>query len=346
MAKTLANLKSLVAAYHKVATSDLTKNGVDLFLFSVNNALSEAQMLHDFEDCRCTALLDIDATVGGNLSDAMIESQSSNTISVTGTLSPDLTGNYSEFGSYGGYPFFVLSGSPSNFLYYNAAKASYILSPTLTNAAPAAYFLPSPAQVTTDGSYVHGGTATGTAVVARTSSSTFSGIREVLAVSRQRPDGTYIPLDFARADIPIERDRTELEFSDNLFPYLRYPSDAQINARGTNSSIIQRGGNLSIYPRYTQGVTTPFNVRLEAFGWLKELTASNLSDTSPSNFFLDYGFTWLQWYVIVETNYLFKTFVSRTEGNLASPEQARDIAWQKLALYDSYRVDSNTTRSR
>jgi hypothetical protein len=346
MAKTLANLKSIVAAYHKNVTTALTVNGVDLFLFAVNNALVEAQMLHNFEGCRCTALLDIDANVGGNLSDATLESQSSNTVAVTGTLSPDLTGNYTEYGVFNGYPFFVLAGSPASFLYYNTAKTSYILSQTLTAGTPGAYFLPSPAQTTTNGSYVHGGTATGTATVARTSSSTFSGVREVLAVSRQRPDGTYIPLDFARADIPIERDRTELEFSDNLFPYLRYPSDAQINARGTNSSIIQRGENLSIYPRYTQGVTTPFNVRLECFGWLKELTASNLSDTSPSNFFLDYGFSWLQWYCIVETNYLFKTFVPRTEGNLASPEQARDIAWQKLTLYDSYRVDSNTTRSR
>lgn len=344
--KTLSKLQSAVAAYHSVASSAFTISGVNLFLEAVNNAIKEAQMLHDFEDCRCTALLNIDAAVGGNLIDATLESQSSTTAVVTGTLVPDVTGTYVQNGFFGGYPLFMLSGSPTYFLYYNANKTSYLISSTLTSAAPSAYWLPAVAQTTIAGSYVHGGTATGTATVALSLGSVFSGIREVLAVTRQRPDGTYIPLDFARADIPIERDRTELEFSDNLFPYLRYPSDAQINARGTNSSVIQRGGNLSIYPRYTAGVTTPFAIRLECFGWLNELDANSLLDTTPSNFLIDYGYIWLQWYTIVELNYIFKTFVPRTEGNLVSPEKVRDEAWAKLTLFDSYRVDSNTTRSR
>lgn len=252
--KTLAGLRNVVGAYHTVSSNaDFTANSIDLLLFAVNNAQTEAQMLHNFEDCRCTALLTIDAVVGGDLSDATFE---------------------------------------------NGAGDR------------------------------------------------FSSIREVLAVTRQRPDGTYIPLDFARADIPIERDRTELEFSDNLFPYLRYPSDAQINARGTNSSIIQRGTNLSIYPVYTMGVTTPFATRLECFGWLKELTSDNYNDTDPSNFLLDYGFTWLQWYCICELNHLFKSFTARVEGNIAPPERMRDEAWRRLVQFDDFRVDSNTTRSR
>lgn len=342
----LTSLKTTVAAYHGVAPSALTIGGQDLLLDCVNRAIKEAQMLHDFEDCRCAATLTIDALAGGNLPDAVIETDGADVATVTGTLSPDLTGAYARIGLFDGYPIYVLSGSPANFLYYNANKTSYLLAQSLTTSAPTAFFLPSPGQTLVPGTYAPGGTATGTATVALSQTQKFTSIREVLAVTRQRPDGTYIPLDFARADIPIERDRTELEFSDNLFPYLRYPSDAQINARGTNSSIIQRGNSLFIYPRYTAGVTTPFACRLECFGWLKELTSDNYLDTAPSNFFLDYGFSWLQWYCIVDLNYIFKTFVPRTEGNLVSPEAARENAWQKLVLFDNYRVDSNTTRSR
>ncbi len=345
--KTLANLRAVVGAYHPAITSDFTANGIDIFLFAVNNALKEAQMLHNFEDCRCTALLDIDAVVGGNLRDATFETAGfTPVVTVAGTLSPNAVGSFQAAGTYSGYPLYVLAGAPAYFCFYNTTLSSYIVSPTLTTGTPAAYFVPASPQTTVTGSYVHGGTATGTATVTLTTTGSFDSIREVLAVTRQRPDGTYIPLDFARADIPIERDRTELEFSDNLFPYLRYPSDAQINARGTNSSIIQRGENLSIYPVYTAGVTTPFNVRLECFGWLTELTSDNYADVLPSNFLLDIGFTWLQWYCIIETNHLFKSFTARVEGNIAPPYNLRDEAWQKLTLFDSYRVDSNTTRSR
>lgn len=342
----LTSLQTTVAAYHTVSTAAMTIGGRDLFLDCVNRAIKEAQMLHDFEDCRCAATLTIDALEGGNLPDAVFEADGSDTVAVTGTLTPDLTGTYTRVGMFNGYPFYILSGNPTNFLYFNTSLASYILAQTLTGATPSAYFVPTVPQTFLTGDYIAAGTATGAASVVLTQAKKFDTIREVLAVTRQRPDGTYIPLDFARADIPIERDRTELEFSDNLFPYLRYPSDAQINARGTNSSIIQRGNSLFIYPRYTAGVTTPFACRLECFGWLKELTSDNYSDTSPANFFLDYGFTWLQWYTIVDLNYIFKTFVPRTEGNMSTPEAARDNAWAKMLLFDNYRVDSNTTRSR
>ena len=182
------------------------------------------------------------------------------------------------------------------------------------------------------------------------------GIKEVVAVQRMRPDGTYIPLDFARADIPIERDRTELEFSDNLFPYLRYPSDAQIVARGTSSSVIQRGKTLYIYPFYANVAQAAFSIHLEAYGWLSPYTPDQLiyleDGTTPDDsvdeedFLLEYGAEFMQWDIICKLNYLFQTFVPRTEGNPGAPTAARDAAWENLLLWDSYQIDANTTRSR
>lgn len=344
---TLSSLKSVCAAYHKQATSALTVGGIDLFLVSANNIRrNKGELLHNFEYARCTATLDVNGVLGGSMDDAVIDNNNATTVVVTGTLVPDLTGTYTKQGQFSSYDLYVKEGTTPAFLYYNAALTNYILSTTLSTASISNAFIPSPVQTTHIGTFVHAGTYTGTATVAGGDSARFSKLKEIVAVSRMRPDGTYIPLDFTRSDIPIERDRTELEFSDNLFPYLRYPSDARINARGTSSSMIQRGRRLEIHPFYAGNDSTTFSVRLEAYGLLRDYTADNLADTGPTDFFVEYGAQFLQWSIINELNYLFKTFVPRTEGNLQAPETKAADAWHDLLVWDTYQVDSNSTRSR
>lgn len=343
----LSTLKSVCAAYHKQATSALTSNGVDLFLVAANNVRrNKGELLHNFEYARCVATLDVNGVTGGNLDDAVIANNDATTVVVTGTLSPNLVGSYTRQGLFSGYDLFILAGATPAFLYFNATLATYILSTTLSTGSVANAFIPSPIQTTYLGTFVHGGTYTGTATIVGGDAGVFSKVKEIVAVSRMRPDGTYIPLDFTRSDIPIERDRTELEFSDNLFPYLRYPSDARINARGTSSSMIQRGRRLEIHPFYAGNEDTTFNVRLECYGLLNDYTATDLSDTQPSDFFVEYGAEFMQWSIINELNYLFKTFVPRTEGNLAPADAKAADAWRDLLLWDTYQVDANSTRSR
>ena len=348
MANTLAKLKSVCAAYHEQTDlAALTVNGVDLFLIAANNVrLNKCELLHNFELARCVATLTINGVSGASLDNATITSNGDTTIAVTGTLSPDATGTYAREGDFGGYPLFIKAGSTTWFLYYNATLETYIISTTLTTATQSNAFIPATDILIPTGTFVGGGTHTGTATAAGSEAARFSKIKEVVAVTRQRPDGTYIPLDFARADIPIERDRTELEFSDNLFPYLRFPSDAQIDAAGTSSSMIQRGRRLEIYPYYANAVVSSWEVRLEAYGLLNEYTASNLNDSTPTDFLIEYGFEFLMWGIIIELNHYFKTFVGRTEGNLAPPESKFQDAWRALLDWDTYTVDSNTTRSR
>lgn len=328
---------------HKKATSDLTVNGVDLFLVAANNVRrNKGELLHNFEYARCLATLDVNGVLGGSLDDAVI-SGTADTLTVTGGNFP---GVYTQTGVFNGYPLFSLVGvGTSTFIYYNTGNVGYIIADQLSTAVRGnAYTSDIPTSYL--GSFTGIGTIIDTCSVARTTQSTFSKVKEIVAVSRMRPDGTYIPLDFARADIPIERDRTELEFSDNLFPYLRYPSDAQINSRGTSSSMIQRGRRVEIYPFYASNDDTTFSVRLEAYGLLKDYTAANLLDTNPTDFFVEYGNQFMQWSIINELNYYFKTFVPRTEGNLSPPEQKATDAWRDLLLWDTYQVDANTTRSR
>lgn len=177
-----------------------------------------------------------------------------------------------------------------------------------------------------------------------------ASIKEIVAVSRMRPDGTFIPLDFTRVDIPIERDRWELAMSDNVFPFLRYPSDAQISARGTNSSVVQMGENLGIYPHFAglvPNADTPFEILIDGFGWWPELTADDL-DTNNPNPIIQYGYQWLKWAVLEELNFVFKTWVNRVEGNLPQTEvtKRKDNEWRTLLIWDSYRVSANSTRDR
>lgn len=348
MAQTLATLKSVCAAYHRQTDlTALTVNGVDLFLIAANNIrLNKCELLHNFELARCVATVTISGVSGASLDNAVITSNGDTSILVTGTLSPDLTGTYLRQGDFSGYPLFVKVGAPAAFLYYNTTLTTYVLCATLTTASLTNAYIPSSDITIPTGTFVGGGTHSGTATATGSEASRFSKIKEVVAITRQRPDGTYIPLDFTRADIPIERDRTELEFSDNLFPYLRFPSDAQINARGTASSMIQRGRRLEIYPYYATNDTASWEVRLEAYGLLNPYTSSNLNDTGPTDFLIEYGFEFLMWGVILELNHYFKTFVPRTEGNLSPPDGKMKDAWQGLLDWDSYMVDSNSTRSR
>lgn len=347
----LATLKTTCATLLDRAVSDLTQNSVDLFLVAANNARKNAELRHNFEYARCTSTLSLDGVSGAPL-DGVVIDQNGITIptqvTVTGSLSPDATGVYnSGFGSFNGQLIYVRSDNAFYLIYVITPFVGWVIvsSANYPSGATAGWKFVMSLVL---GSYVPFGSAyTGVAVVA-SSAQTFSKIKEVVAVMRQRPDGTWIPLDFARVDIPIERDRTELEFSDNLFPYLRYPSDAQINARGTNSSIVQRGRSLYIHPRFNQIPSTTYSIQVEGYGWLSDYVAVGLTTDLPKDFIVEYGFSFLQWSIILELNTLFKQYVARQEGNLSPNDimKMRDDAWHDLLLWDTYQVDANTTRSR
>lgn len=338
---TLANLKKICAAYHQKTTSDLTIDSVDMFLVAANNVRSNAEMLHNFELSRCQATLTLDGSNGGALSAANIVNGAANSVLVSGTLTPDVTGTYLFQGTgNGGNVYTRLVGSTLYVIYYNGVAfglvdlivQSYLWQRAL--GASSAY----------TGAYTPIGDSTGTATVTA-GSTQFASVKEVIAVSRSTADGFLLPLDFTRSDIVIERDRYEREMSDEWEPMNRYPSDAQTLNRGSNGSIIQRGGTLYVYPVPADS-TTDFDVTLECYGRLADYTATNLSDTEPTDFFIEFGSSYLQWAIICELNFLFQTFVIRQEGAVSPPEKARDEAWRNLILWDTYMVDSHSTRSR
>lgn len=180
----------------------------------------------------------------------------------------------------------------------------------------------------------------------------FAGVKSILDVSALRANGVYVPVPFSRADVAIERDRTEIELSGDEYPSdNRYPSDADfLRTRGTYG-VVQRGKMLYRFPRVsvlTPGETNPIPLYLECYGWLKEYTSAQLEDynATAQDFILDVGFDFLQWSIIIELNYKYHTFVPRQEGNVGSPEKMQKESWNSLIQWDSYLIDPQSTRSR
>ncbi len=335
---TLSDLEYSCAAILDVAVADFTISGKNAFLVAANNARKNAELRHNFEYARVTASLDIDGETGGDLVDATIE-DGVNVFTMTGTLSPNITGVWVKTGNFNGLPTFMLIQDSAIFtLVFDSAWTIFMVGDDAVQWT-------GPATNSPAGTYTPTAPNTGTGT-ATYSASPFTLIREVIAVSRAREDGSLIPLDFARADIPIERDRTELEFQDSLYPYLRYPSDADVQSRGSSASIIQRRQTLFVYPHFNMTDAQPLSVQLEAYAWLQDYTAANLTNIVPDDFLVEHGFRYLQWAIVCDLNYIFRRFVSRQEGNIPMPQAERDLAWRDLVAWDAYMVDSNTTRSR
>lgn len=337
-------LKALTAAYHKKTASDLTVNAVDLFLIAVNNAQRQAQRRHNFEASRVSASLVIDGITGGALSTATISGAVGETLTVTGTLSPDATGSYTRQGYFAGLPLYIKEGATPFFIYYNAAAAFYILASSLSTGTVSNRWT-SASALTPVGTMSAAGTNTGTATVALATSASWAGIQEVIAATRSNGNGSFTPLDFANPEVPLERDRTARELSDYYDPAHRYPSDADILDQGWNTSLIQRGGTIYVYPPTLPATGDSLTVTLEAYGRLPTIDSVGTSSDPSPNFLWDQP-DWLMWFTIVELNHYFKTYVPRNEGNLPPPVDSMNQAWADLIAWDSYQVDSHTTRSR
>jgi hypothetical protein len=177
--------------------------------------------------------------------------------------------------------------------------------------------------------------------------STFQRIKEVVNISILR-NNYYIPIEFTRSDIEIERERSELQLNNPDWFAGRYPSDSQFELMWSCRVIAQRAQALYFFPRATVATTpNPINVSMECYGYLKNYTVADYDNPEPTDWFLDQGDNYLQWAIIDDLNYIFQTFVPRQEGNvIPSPKDKRDEAWRDLLLWDGYMVDSHITRPK
>lgn len=348
---TLATLKPLCAAFHKKTAGDLTVNSVDLFLVAANNARRKAELRHNFEFSRVKGTLSIDGTSGASLADVVLDEGVPGSILATATTLPNsFDGTYLRGGTFNDKPVYFLfstTAATSTVLFYQTIGTDGWEITRLQDfpdhaIAAGKYFLASTADTPKNLTLVGDGLL---GDMSLTAVSSFRAFKEVVAASRLRDDGSDSPLDFTRHDIAMEAERTELEFCDDNRGAWRYPSDAQIEARTGHPALVQRGQRLHIYPTDTE-ISDPIDIVLYGYGWLADYESGDLTDTTPSDFLLEHGSEFMQWAIICELNFYFKTFVQREEGNLSAPEQAKEMAWRELFVWDTYQVDSNLTRSR
>jgi len=339
----LANLKPVITALlgQGSSTSNLTIGSTDMFLVAANNARRNAELLHNFELTRVEGTLSIDGSTGASLDDVVFENTNP-VATVTGTLSPDATGTYTQQGTYQGYPLY--GRIQEFFLRYSNTNGRWVLSDTSDGWDDSTNHWIKTSDLTNPvGTYTANGTNTGTATIAVTET---VSLKEVVAFSRTLSSGLRIPVPFASISGAIERDRVIEESTGFYVGQVRFPSDADILARNGYMTVAQRGRRVYIRPQQSVSAE-PIDLIVEGYRWLPEYTAAMVSDTNAAaqDFFLQYGTTYMQWAIVCELNYMLKNFVPRTEGNLSPPEQAREDAWRRLLLWDSYMVDSHTNRT-
>lgn len=334
----LSDIQSATASYLNTTTSAFSINGQNLFLIAANNAIRNAQLRHNFEACRTVATLSISGTTGGSLDDATITQGFYGSVTISGAGS-DIDGIW-RLGGASRLAHAVYSrGSDDN---DEVATLSWDGSNWILVSGGVAWV--GPTTTTPAGSYVLAAHNTLTATVG----TVFSGIKEVLTVSRVEDSNVRTVLDYTRLDLQRERDRSEMELEETTWWDQRYPSDAVRVIPRSIQQIVQRGRTLFMYPLPApqQQNTASLSVELECQCWLRDFVTADLSDTSPTNFFCEFGHQWLMWACIIELNHRFKIFVPRTEGELAPPEKSLAQSWQDLLLWDSYQIDNNLTRSR
>lgn len=333
---TLAEIKKAVAAIMSKAEADFTVDSQDLFLFAVNQVRRDAELIHDFEFSRKLVNLDVDGVLGGSLDDATYSASAIDSVTVTGTLNPDVTGTFKRIGTFNGYPLFLEmapSAATASFLHYRTSASQWWLSAALdlgddegnffslatTNQSPA-------------GTYSTNGSATGTAVVAVTNTFT---IKSIIDIGIYDEDGNLRPSEWTTVSEGLERQRGE-----NPYSSYRYPTDAQALTEPCGIRRFEVSNN-QIYS-WPKSTTDDFAIGIECYTFQNDWTTT----TNIDDIWTKHAHKYLVWGTVVFLNYRFKTFVYRQEGNLQSPEKLRDEGLEAFREWDSDRYETNRRHGR
>ncbi len=145
-------------------------------------------------------------------------------VSVTGTLSPNVVGTFVLSGQFGGYDLYILPGAPATFCYFNAADASYVIARLLTTGALTDYWLPAAPITHPTGTYVAQGGNSGTATA----------------------DDHTVDLTGFTAQSQVRRNSTS-DVMLNLNPSVTDPSNGEITIPGISSSDTQDLENVGTF---------------------------------------------------------------------------------------------------
>jgi hypothetical protein len=135
----------------------------------------------------------------GTAFDSFILRLTDQNVTVSGTISPNISGAFLACGKYENFDLFVQAGTPATFLYYNVAATSYVIARLLTSGALTDYWTPTVPITTPTGTYLGHGANTGTATVTNHPVD-LSGYTPQAQVRRQPLGGLILTLDATVTD--------------------------------------------------------------------------------------------------------------------------------------------------
>lgn len=118
-------------------------------------------------------------------------------VSVTSPNLAGVVGLYTPSGQFDGYDLFILEGTPSWFLYFNADAASYVIAQTLTTAALTNFLRPSSVLVDPNGNYIGQGTLIGKTATAADNPVDLTGYEAEALVRRSTDPKAEVVLDLS-----------------------------------------------------------------------------------------------------------------------------------------------------
>ncbi len=147
----------------------------------------------------------------------------------------------------------------------------------------------------------------------------FGGVRPIKYVSRS----------YVIDDVKQRWDGIPLSFAPSIRDMPNYPTFYEIY-------LCQIGQTLMVYPTSRVIVPAdPLPVFLDVIRYFPDYLTD---DQDNSDFYLQFGSTFMKYDSICRLNPRVKEFVPRQEGNVAPPTDERDKAWQDLLAWDAQLV--------
>lgn len=331
MATTVGDLKSLIAVYMGMtSTSALTVNGFDIGLFALNAARRTAERAHDFKYSESNAMLSIPST-GASLSNTT----GNGSATISGSVSPDVTGTYTQQGVFNGHPVYMLVAMAFYVLWYDTSLTSWVITTAgdFGNGTfgPDYFSLLSSAQ-DPSGNYSANGANTGFPVV---TTIVATSVKRVKYVSLPIAAGDYEPIEFLTNDQFLNR--VQMQTGRQAFNSGKTLANLGSTLIG-NPVAYQNAQMLYLAP---SNLPFPIIAQLNIVQWMPDYTGNNSAD-----YFTNYAPEFLQWQGILEVNKYQKRFTVRQEGDVDEDhvKMMADLALQSLIAWDSGIEDGTTER--
>lgn len=323
---TVGTISNYVVAYmQQSSTTDFNINtNADILLMAINNARRWAEKAHSFHYSELDVFLNI-SDIGSPITAAYSDSS----VAVSGTLSPNIVGAFTNQGIYNSLPFFtkVVTGV-TYFLFYNGT-AWKILPSAFTGVDGWTFTTASSSPV---GLYTPGGVATGNATVAATTGTV--AIKTIEQVMLPIAGGDYYPIEFLLNN--EWNDRVQMQIGREHYNAAKTLEEVGVYTK--NPVCYQQGQNLFLVPG--SSFTYPVASKLSIIRWLPDYTSN-----SDTDFIIQRAPEYMMWQSVIETNRFFRNFVERQEGNLdeAAVGASRDAAFSSLLAWDAAISGGTTT---